>query len=303
MAGVHFFPRKVSVTRHQVRVTTALGADATPSNAGPHSPLPPRPSGGAGGMLRCAGRLWPPRPPAALWSRRARRAAARRPLPARPSTPRRVAREAAGDGRARGMPAALSPGHGATYGPAPSAESARPDEPADDDTPTAAPSRQRPCSPQAGAACHWPAPCPTPTGAASATCRVHAGRKGPSAHGAQPMQRGRGRRSWPKRAARAALFVRSTAERKPQREVWACGSRSGRQKVSTQGAIQGGKRGRPWSKLSGATCHSASHGCLRVAYRASIFMLLPCLAYGPRMHGGHPYTKTWHKAIQVRQSK
>jgi class 3 adenylate cyclase len=31
-------------------------------------------------------------------------------------------------------------------------------------------------------------------------------------------------------------------------------------------------------------------------------MLLPCLAYGPRIHGGHPYTKTWHKSIQVRQS-
>src|SRR5215813_13056796 len=31
-------------------------------------------------------------------------------------------------------------------------------------------------------------------------------------------------------------------------------------------------------------------------------MLLPCLAYRPRIHGGHPYTKTWHKSIQVRQS-
>src|SRR5262245_28925134 len=46
------------------RVTTAFGDDATPSNSGPHRPLTRLHSCCAGGILRCAGRLWPPGPTA-----------------------------------------------------------------------------------------------------------------------------------------------------------------------------------------------------------------------------------------------
>src|SRR4029453_1376460 len=84
-------------------------------------------------------------------------------------TPRRVAREASGDGPARWTPAALSPGHVSTYCPVPPAYSAHPSHGAGDETNTAAPSRHRQRSTHAGAACHWPATCPTPTGAASDT--------------------------------------------------------------------------------------------------------------------------------------
>src|SRR2546427_5335314 len=171
-----FFPEEFPSPETMWRVTTAFGDDATPSNDGPHRPLPRLHSCCAGGMLRCDVRLWPHgptatavsqarrwteknrpsppagclgrgrvarrtvprrlvaaaasapphvasprRPPAALGSRRARRAASRRPLQAPHSTPRRVARKASGDGPARWTPTALSPGHVSTYGPAPPA--------------------------------------------------------------------------------------------------------------------------------------------------------------------------------------
>src|SRR6266566_5423437 len=156
-----FSPEEFPSPETMWRVTTAFGDDATPSNDGPHRPLPRLHSCCAGGMLRCDVRLWPHgptatavsqarrwteknrpsppagclgrgrvarrtvprrlvaaaasapphvvsprRPPAALWSRRARRAASRRPLQAPHSTPRRVARAASGDGPARWTPTA-----------------------------------------------------------------------------------------------------------------------------------------------------------------------------------------------------
>jgi len=324
--------------------------------------------------------VWPRRPPAALWSRRARRSAARRPLQARHSPPRRVARAASGDGpRPLDAGGAVStsrlnvlPGT-ASLERSPQPWSRRRNQ---DGRPIASSPALHPCGSRLPLACNmanahgcreryprwavgtpalsrravavvqalgryrrlstsvWPSPDTSPretaTGPLStwpsrphpwratptdavpavgkpeganprtpsacpkgaATWPANSGRTGTSSPGAQPRKRGRGRRSCPKRYAIDAIFLRSTSESRPQIEVWACWARSGRQKVATKGALKVVKRGSPWSKIAGATWHSASNGCFRVAYRAASLRLLPCIAYGHRMHGGHLYKKT-----------
>src|ERR1043166_4371559 len=126
-----FSPARFPSLKTRWRVMTAFGDDATPSNSGPHSLLTQPRSCCAGGILRCDVRLWPHEPTATAVS--------------------------------------LSPGHGPTYCPAPPAYSARPDEQGGDETSMDVPSRHRPRSTRAGAACHWSATCPMPTGAASDT--------------------------------------------------------------------------------------------------------------------------------------
>jgi len=116
------------------------------------------------------------------------------------------------------------------------------------------------------------------------------------------MQRGRGRRSCPKRYAIDATFVRATSASRPRPEGWAGAAGSWRQKGSTQGTIKGANRGITWSKMWGATWHASRHGGLRVAYAASMHLLLPGIVSCERIPGGHSEVKTWVKSRHVRQS-
>jgi hypothetical protein len=101
------------------------------------------------------------------------------------------------------------------------------------------------------------------------------------------MKRCRGRRSCPKRYAIDSTFLRATSDSSPRTEVWACAAGSWRQNVSTKGAIKVSNRGITWSKIWGATWHSSSNCCLRMAYSASIQLLLPGIVSCYRIHGGH----------------
>jgi len=93
------------------RVTTACGEDAIPSHDGPHSPLTRRHSCCAGGMLRCAVRLWPHGPTAPAVSQARRWTDHNRPAPPAGCRGRgRVARLTAP--RRLGAAAASAPPHG-----------------------------------------------------------------------------------------------------------------------------------------------------------------------------------------------
>src|SRR6267142_2716080 len=139
------------------RVTTAFDDDANPSNDGPRSPLNRLHSCCAGGILRYDVRLWL-RGPTAIEMSQARRWTDKNP-PSRPAG-------CLGRGSVARLPA---PGRASTCCPEPPAYSARPGHRAGDETNTDAPSRHPQRSTHAGAACHWPATCPTPTDAASDT--------------------------------------------------------------------------------------------------------------------------------------
>jgi hypothetical protein len=69
-----------------------------------------------------------------------------------------------------------------------------------------------------------------------------------------------------------------------------------------KGAIKVSNRGSTWSKMWGETWHSSSNCCLRVAYSASMHLLLPGTSDRYQIHWGYSYITTYAKSRHVRQS-